>query len=218
MSNIVTFSGSNLPSVSTLATTLRSLEREVAPTGTVFLKMDKTGHWVYGSDQTEVEDGSTWAVNPFSFIHGFIAWGPGEMLGEKMVPLSQPLPDCGDAPPGSKKGWEPQLGVSLKCMSGEDEGLEVRYTATSKGGREAIQKLGLAIAEQVAKDQTKPVAVIALAKEHYTHREFGRIYTPLLEVKSWVSLDGSADTPKLEDAAPTEEPEAPRRRRRASAE
>jgi hypothetical protein len=24
--------------------------------------MDKTGHWVFGADQTEVEDDSTWAV------------------------------------------------------------------------------------------------------------------------------------------------------------
>jgi hypothetical protein len=37
--------------------------------------MDKTGHWVFGIDQTEIEDDSTWAVNPFSFVHGYIAWG-----------------------------------------------------------------------------------------------------------------------------------------------
>ena len=74
MSNLVAFAGSNLPAVNTLATSLRNLSAEAGPSGVVIIKMDKTGHWVFGADQTEVESGSKWAVNPFSFIHGFIAW------------------------------------------------------------------------------------------------------------------------------------------------
>ena len=66
MSNITTFGGANLPSVQSLSGALRSIQSEVAPGGTVILKMDKTGHWVFGADQTEVEDGSLWAANPFS--------------------------------------------------------------------------------------------------------------------------------------------------------
>ena len=80
MSNLVTFSTANLPSVTSLSTALRALEKDVGAAGVVILKMDKTGHWVFGADQTEVEDGSTWAVNPFSFVHGYIAWGDGEVL------------------------------------------------------------------------------------------------------------------------------------------
>jgi hypothetical protein len=110
MSNLVTFSQANLPSVQSLSTALRSLEKDVAPAGVVIIKMDKTGHWVFGADQTEVEDDATWAVNPFSFVHGFIAWGDGEVLGEKMVPVSQPLPELDAAPPNAKKGWETQVG------------------------------------------------------------------------------------------------------------
>ena len=70
MSNITTFSGANLPSVKSLATALRTIEADVGGAGTVIIKMDKTGHWVFGADQTEIEDDSTWAVNPFSFVHG----------------------------------------------------------------------------------------------------------------------------------------------------
>jgi hypothetical protein len=116
MSNLVTFSQANLPSVQSLSTALRSLEKDVAPAGVVIIKMDKTGHWVYGADQTEIEDDSSWAVNPFSFVHGFIAWGDGEVLGEKMVPVSQPLPELDAAPPNAKKGWEMQVGLSMKCL------------------------------------------------------------------------------------------------------
>jgi hypothetical protein len=161
MSNLVTFSQANLPSVQSLSTALRSLEKDVAPSGVVIIKMDKTGHWVYGADQTEIEDDSSWAVNPFSFVHGFIAWGDGEVLGEKMVPVSQPLPELDAAPPNAKKGWEMQVGLSMKCLTGEDKGMEVRYTTTSVGGKRAVQTLAVAIAEQVEKDQGKPVPVVA---------------------------------------------------------
>ena len=118
--NIVTFAGANLPSVKDLSTALRSIEAEIGPAGTVIIKMDKTGHWVFGADQTEIEDDSTWAINPLSFVHGYIAWGDGEVLGEKMVSVSQPLPELEPAPPNAKKGWETQVGLSMKCISGED--------------------------------------------------------------------------------------------------
>ena len=216
MSNITTFSGANLPSVKSLATALRTIETDVGGAGTVIIKMDKTGHWVFGADQTEIEDDSTWAVNPFSFVHGYIAWGDGEVLAEKMGSVSQPLPELEAAPPGAKKGWETQVGFSMKCLSGQDEGMEVRYTTTSVGGKKAVQALAVAIATQVEKDQDKPVPVVTLGKEHYTHKSYGRIYTPVFAVKEWASMDGQ--TEPQEEAPAIEAPEdapAPTRRRRS---
>ena len=207
MSNLVAFSSAGLPAVSTLATSLRAIQSDVGPAGNVILKMDKTGHWVFGADQSEVEDDSTWAVNPFSFVHGFIAWGDGEVLGEKMVPVSQPLPELDGAPPAAKKGWETQVGMSLKCISGEDKGMEARFTTTSVGGKRSVQALAVALADQVDKDQSKPVPVVRLKKEHYQHKSYGRIFTPVFEVVDWVSLDGEPEVKK----------EAPSRRRRVAA-
>lgn len=207
MSNIVTFNNANLPAVASLSTALRSLERDVGNAGVVLLKMDKTGHWVFGADQTEVEDDSTWAVNPFSFVHGFIAWGDGEVLGEKMVSVSQPLPELDAAPPNAKRGWETQIGMSLKCLSGEDKDMEARYSTTSVGGKRSVQALALAIATQVEKDQSKPVPVVRLKRDHYTHKSYGKIFTPVFEILDWISVTGEpTDTPEEE---PTE-----RRRRR----
>lgn len=214
MSSLVSFSQANLPAVASLSTALRSLEKEVGPSGVVLLKMDKTGHWVYGADQTEVEDNSTWAVNPFSFVHGFIAWGDGEVLGEKMVSVSQPLPETEAAPPNAKRGWETQVGMSLKCLNGEDENLEARFTTTSVGGKRAVQTLALAIAAQVEKDQTKPVPVVRLKKDHYNHKSYGKIFTPVFEIVEWVGMDGKAEEKAEEPEVPAAE-EAPRRRRRA---
>ena len=245
MGNIVAFSNANLPAVSTLATSLRTLANDVGNAGVVILKMDKTGTWVFGADQTEVQEGSKWAVNPFSFVHGWIAWGDGEVLAEKMAPVSQPMPDISETPPppGAKKGWEVQLGMSLKCLNGEDAGMECRYTATSVGGKKGVQTIGMAIAAQVEKDQTKPVPVVTLETDHYIHKSYGKIFTPEFTVAEWIGMEGkveaaaapppaveapkrgrpavapAADIPQFtapaEPAAPAAAEEAPRRRRRA---
>ena len=212
MSNITAFSKAGLPAVSSLSTALRNIEVEVGPVGSAILKMDKTGHWVFGADQTEAEEDSKWAINPFSFVHGFIAWGDGEVLGEKMVSVSQPLPELEPAPPQSKKGWETQVGLSLKCISGQDAGLEARYSTTSVGGKRAVQTLAAAIAAQVERDQSKPVPVVLLKKEHYQHKSYGRIYTPVFEIVEWVSMDGDASSGD-DDTPP---PAAAARRRRAA--
>lgn len=214
MSNMVTFKGANLPAVTSLSTALRTLETEVGPAGSVILKMDKTGHWVFGADQTEVEDDALWAINPFSFIHGFIAWGEGEVLGEKMVSVSEPLPAMDAAPPNAKRGWEAQVGMSLKCIAGSDKDMEARYTVTSVGGKRSVQQLAVAIAEQVEKDQTKPVPVVRLKKDHYVHKSYGRIYTPVFEIVEWVGMDGERDAPAADE--PAAEEAAPARRRRSA--
>jgi len=219
MSNITTFSAANLPSVTSLSTALRALETDVGAAGVVILKMDKTGHWVFGADQTEVEDDSTWAVNPFSFVHGFIAWGDGEVLGEKMVSVSQPLPELEAAPPMARKGWETQVGMSMKCLSGEDKGMEVRYTTTSVGGKRSVQALAVAIATQVDTDPKLPVPIVTLEKEHYSHKSYGRIYTPIFKITSWMSMTNEAGTPAEETAVEAEAesaaPVATARRRRS---
>jgi hypothetical protein len=209
---LATFSKANLPAVSTLSSALRNISTDVGPAGGVaIIKMDKGGHWVFGAEQTEIEADSTWAVNPFSFVHGFIAWGDGEVLGEKMTSVANPLPELDEAPAGAKKGWESQVGMSLQCVSGEDKGTECRYTVTSVGGKRAVQTLAVALADQVEKDQSKPVAIVRLRKDSYAHKSYGRIYTPVFEIIDWVSMDGEAPQG---DAAP--EQETPARRRRAA--
>jgi hypothetical protein len=202
---LATFSKANLPA---LTSALRNLQPVGGDVGVAIIKMDKGGHWVFGAEQTEIEEGSTWAVNPLSFVHGFIAWGDGEVLAEKMVSIANPLPELDEAPPGAKKGWESQVGMSLKCVSGEDKGMEARYTVTSVGGKRAVQTLAVALADQVEKDQSKPVAIVRLKKDSYQHKSYGKIYTPVFEIVEWMSMDGEAPEVAAE--------EAPARRRRAA--
>ena len=131
-----------------------------------------------------------------------------------MVSVAEPLPEMEAAPPNAKRGWEPQVGMSLKCIAGDDKDMEARYTVTSVGGKRAVQALAVAIAEQVEKDQTKPVPVVRLKKDHYTHKSYGRIYTPVFEIVEWVGMDGERDEEPA--AEPAAEEAAPARRRRSA--
>jgi hypothetical protein len=137
-----------------------------------------------------------------------------------MASVSQPLPELEVAPAAAKRGWETQVGMSLKCLTGEDKGMEARFTTTSVGGKRAVQALAVALAEQVEKDPTKPVPVIKLKKDHYAHKSYGKIYTPVFQVMEWVGMDAETEsTPESALAAAVEADEAPApagRRRRAA--
>ena len=202
MSNLTTFKGANLPAVSDLSKALKSNLANVADVGTVIIKMDKTGHWVFGSDQTETQEGSEWAVNPFSFVHGYIAWGNSEVLGEKMVPINHPLPELDAPPANAKRGWEVQVGAEITCINGDDKDLVARFATTSVGGKRALQTLGVEIAEQIEKDPSKPVAIVSLSTEHYAHKSYGKVYTPIFKIIRFESMDveSATEAPELTQA------------------
>jgi hypothetical protein len=102
--------------------------------------------------------------------------------------------------------------------------MEARFTTTSVGGKRAVQSLAVAIAGQVDTDQAKPVPVVELDTEHYQHKSYGRIYTPIFKVLEWVSINGGEPAPAAVEAAapapaPAPEPAAAPagRRRRVAA-
>jgi hypothetical protein len=198
MTNVVKFGGANLPSPQSLSSALRSIEADVGPVGTVIIKMDRTGHWVYGADQTEVEKDTLWAINPYSFVHGFIAWGVGEVLAEKMVNIADPLPELDPPPAGAQAGWQPQVGVSLKCLTGEDKGMEARFATTSVGGKRSMHGLAIKVADQADKNPDKLVAVVKLMSDHYPHKTYGKIYTPVFEIVDWIGMDGEGASEVVE--------------------
>jgi hypothetical protein len=78
-----------------------------------------------------------------------------------------------------------------------------------------VQELAIAIAEQVDKDQSKPVAVIHLDKSHYAHKAYGRVYTPVFAIQEWASMDGETEAQDAPEVEAPEADEAPRRRRAA---
>jgi hypothetical protein len=205
----------NLPAVnpSDLSKALTSAQTRLSnATGdNPFLRLIKSGEWVYSADDIEVQEGSLWAVNSASLSEGYAAWGKGGagLLGEEMAPMTgtpiviTDLPDVGAQ-------WKKQVGFLLYCLNGDDKGTQVLYKTTSVGGSKAAGKLIQLIVEQIEKDPGNIMPVVSLDMDSYKHKEYGKIYTPIFEVKDWMPLDAVAeDTPEpvAEDTPEEDTPE-----------
>lgn len=222
-------SNSELIAASQLGTALQQAAQHLQMTegDTPFLRLQKSGEWVYGADDLEVQDGSQWAVNPHSFSEGYVAWGDGELLGEEMslmtgVPIDKNQLDKID---GAKRGWEKQIGFQLRCLNGEDVGTQVLYKTSSKGGMKAVRKLIAAVVAQINTKPTVIMPVVNLSEDSYKHKTYGKIYFPIFEIKEWKTLTddtSSAPAPTAAVAEPDvaepkiEEPVQKRRRPIAS--
>lgn len=184
----------------------------VATGGDPYLRLQTDGNWVFSAENIEVEPGSRWAVNPFSLMHGWVAWTdrPGkqanEIVGEVMVAMTSPLPPEHDlrdvSGTNDNANWAQQLSFQLKCTNGEDVGEQVLYKTTSVGGMNAMKKIIGAIMTQLDKDDQHPVPVIELKTDHYMHKKWGKTYTPIFDIVAWASLDGDEDS--AEDIAAKE--------------
>ena len=187
------------------------------------LRLLREGIFVYGQENIEVEEGSRWAVNPYSIEHGFAAWGDGELLGEVMVPLTQMPPAVGTLPDHGVP-WNQQISMQLQCMTGADKGVTVLYKSTSKGYMGMAKKLCAEIINQVQADPQHIVPLVELDMDYYTHKKYGKIYTPLLDVEEWLSIDTATpaddddeDQAEAQTQAAEETPAKPRKGRRAKA-
>ena len=196
-------------------------------TGGSYLRLHKGGFWVYGSDDTEVEEDSQWAVNPASFAIGFIAWPEGDNvgapLGEEMRSISQGPMMKSELPAAEGGDWQQQVGMQLMCVSGEDTGTEVIFKASSKGGIGGFNDfLNQVLTHLKANSGTEEVVpVIDLQVTSYKHTKYGKIYTPVFAVKSWTTMDDmpveGADEDEEEDEAPPVKKKAVKPKRKAIA-
>jgi len=189
--------------------------------GKPLLRLLKSGLWVYGMEDVEVEEGSLWAVNPLSLMHGWVAWTnhPGmtknTMVGEVMVPVFEHKP----AKPLPVDGWpfSEQRMFELKCMSGEDNGQEVLHKTSSIGGMRGCDDLLKALQNQLEVNPQYPCPVLVLEAGSYKHSKYGQIFTPNFVIKDWADMTGAlASQAKPQVAAPEATQAAPQRRRAAA--
>lgn len=192
MSKAITpFKGISLPATTDLVGGLRTLTSEKPMQGSMPLLRLVDGEWVYGADNIQVEEASVWAVHPGSFQHGYCAWDDGQLVGEVMVPVSQPRPTQGDLPVVSV-AYQEQMSVLLACTSGEDAGTTVLYKNSSLGGRTAITELAQKILTQADKDPSKLVPLVTLGVGNYKHKKYGKVYTPSFDVTGFAAIDASS--------------------------
>lgn len=163
--------------------------------GASLLKLDRQdGEWRYGVDGTTLGREEV-AINPVSFVHGWVCWGDATILGEEMVSIARPAPTKPEPVQGNT--WSFQLGFGAALL----DGTQLVYKTTAMGGLEFVQNLASEIACHTG-DGVVPI--VRLTATNYKHKKYGRIYKPAFELVRW-SDNGSDQV--------AEEP--PRRRRRA---
>jgi len=164
--------------------------------GKPFLRMMKSGEWVFGPSNEEVQEGSRWVINITSLVHGWCCWvdaggGKNELQGEVMVSMTQPKP-ARPAPIGGTPYAE-QRGFALKCIDGADAGTEVIFKTNSIGGMNAVDDLLAKIHGRLAVNRKYPCPVVTLASDHYQNKKYGRIYVPILTVAGWSNMAGELE-------------------------
>ena len=155
-----------------------------------FLKMDKTGEWVYGQDETPVEPEDRAYIDPDGFVHGWQCWANTDLpnvqaalLGSEMAPMDEALPERPAKVPEDGRAWSEAVGMS--CVI---NGVKMVYTTNSVGGRNAFAELGQEYIKQGKRDPSRLIAVVKLESDSYKHKNktYGRIYVPIITVVEWV--------------------------------
>lgn len=230
-SKLVAFGGgTGLMSRESLASNLQR-SAQALPTaganGAQFLKMDKgNGDWFFGAEETVVEEGSLWAVNPASLMHGWVAWDTdsgGAPVQEVMVSINRDLPPEGSLPDArDSKGniirYQQQRSVQAVCISGSDEGTLVEYKQSSVGAMKLFGTLTNALLDQLDKDPDKIVAIVKFGSDSYKHKKYGRIINPVWPIVEWRTLDNTSPVETPEDDEKVEDDKPVRGRAKAEAE
>ena len=172
-----------------------------------FLRLLRTGEYVFGQTNDDVQEGSQWAVNLASLQRGWVCWGDGELLGQVMSSVQVPRPAC--PPPVNGYPFAEQYGMDLTCISGDDAGMEVVYKNNSYGFKVAFDTLISAIRDRYAVEKVKYWPIITLGVEDYQHKKYGQIFNPILTVVAWADAEGNIEGRKAAPAKVEAAPEAP---------
>jgi hypothetical protein len=231
--NDIVSATANLPSLNALGSALgTAIETGESVSSLPYIKMGKDGIWTYGAAHDEVHDDSLWVPNLATIRHGFICWkaeqrdangkvikAPAERLGEEMFLIS----DTPKLPPVSslpqlEGSWATQWAIEMRCVEGPDEGTDVVYSVSSKGGLQRMRDELLGDVRKRAARGEAPVPLFAFAADSYIHTTYGKTYNPVFEVVDWLALDAE-ELHRPATAEPEPEPEpapAPTRRRAAA--
>lgn len=186
-----------------------------------YLRFGRDGVWVFGVDNDEVFEDDVIAINTLSIKTGYSCWtdrpkggGKNEIMGEVMVALGQPAVVKADLPVhkdpqngGAVCEWKEQSSADFKFMSGPHKGKQVHYSTTSRGGLSAMSALIDQIILQVDEDRDNIVPRVTLSDDNYPHKQYGKVYVPIIKIVGWQGLEDGAEAAPAEEKKAVEKPE-----------
>ena len=95
-------------------------------------------------------------------------------------------------PPGKKetsgRGWETQ--ASIELITQHDTPLHLVYKTSSLGGLKGLLTLAGEIAFGMSENPARAYPLIELEADFYTHKEWGKVFTPSLSIRGWLNAEG----------------------------
>jgi hypothetical protein len=184
-----------------------------------YLQLKASTGWTYGQDAIETEEGAKWAINPASMAKGFIAWSSdSKVIGDILQPVTRGLVMQSDLPAltDPSANWAEQCGFQLACLSGEDEGTQVMYKASTMGSNKEFARIYNEIIARAKSGKGDIVPIVLLDRGSYQHsiKKYGMVTYPVFDIVGWQGMDDTkvSEEPEAEEAVVEEE--APKRRRR----
>jgi len=168
--------------------------------GKALLRFTKQGTWIFGVDNELLAPGARLVLNPASMSKGYVAWYQSKIEGEVMQPLSLgpvdpsklPPVNSGSIPPGGKapsgRGWEDQ--ASIEAVTQSEIPLCMIYKTSSLGGMKVLLDLASTIVMGFAENPKRAYPVVELGADSYQHKEYGQVFTPIIEVVGWLDVNG----------------------------
>ena len=167
------------------------------------------GNWLFGQGNDKVQEGSSWLANITTLKHGDCTWHESQLVDEFMVEMwadARPLPGT-HATGATPKA---QASVELKCMNGEDAGMQVLYKTSSLGGTNAMHDLKEAVKRRVDEHGAEfpyLFPVLQLGSTSYPNKRYGgTTYNPVLERVGWADINGELEgdegTPAVAEPVP----------------
>lgn len=187
---------------------------DMASTSGDFLKFSK-GEWLKGQNDDEVPLETKLVVNMDELSIGWIRWADKKPQERQMGLLAQghkpePRAALGYTDPDEwevdkdDKPQDPWSFTNELPAADPETGEQMIISMSSKGGIGAIGNLCKAYAKEYRQREGQ-VPVIALQRDSYKHKEYGKTYVPVLTIVGWMA-NSAVPIPAVDGG---DEPEMP---------
>jgi hypothetical protein len=171
----------------------------------------KTGIYALGRNKDDMDPDDVYLLEPQSIIQGWVCWKGNKPIDRVEWSIYQrasqavteaELDDHGPYRSNMGEGWQPLLGFGV--LSTDGAATSIKFTATSKSGRNAIGDLTEEIKKRMMAGEPSMPLIHFEAEEFIAQEQ--KNFKPRFEVEAWVTreaagafLEGELDADDLID-------------------